>query len=323
MGGWRIEMATFLISNLNTMRNFNFEGIRFERLSNDIEDKDTIEAESEKKFREKHNVTFQAEADDDLHVRPIISNNGLIGVVDDICLLLSLPLSSYVYLYKYAINGITTPGRILHVSNAVGSLMVKFNKIEPFLNTAAKSLRQPDWAAKTRILHSIRFLRAAFCSEFDDVSFMLSWIALEILANAYASDQGFKTILNPNTFNRIVKPAISRALNDIHNVNLPEEQKKQITDKLPELNRPSIISKVRKLRDVYRWDFMTNQLIKDCYKFRNSFIHDGTDAGFDRRTFIKLSTRFKDSIQLALIDLLGCSEYVPDLQGLKIKIKGN
>ena len=151
-------MATFLISNLNTI-NFNFEGIKFERLSNDIEDKDDEKTKSEKQFRKQHNITFQAVADDDLHVKPIISNNGLIGVVDDICLLLSLPLSSYVYCYKYTINGIRTPGRVLHLADAVGSLMVKYNKIEPFLNTAAKLLRQPDWVAKTGILHSIRFFQ--------------------------------------------------------------------------------------------------------------------------------------------------------------------
>jgi len=312
-------MATFFISNLNT-GNFNFENIRFERLSNDIEDKDSIEAESEKQLRKKYNIMFQALADDDLHVKPIISNNGLIGVVNDICLLLSLPLSSYVYCYRHVIDGTTNPGQVLHVSDAVGALMVGHGKIEPFLNTAAKSLREPDWAAKTGIVDSISFLRGASCSEFDDVAFMLSWIALEILANAYASDQGFKTILPPNTFNKIVKSPINRALSK---ANLPKEQKDLIIKKLPELNRPSIRNKVRKLRDEYKWDFITNQLIKDCYKFRNYFMHDGTYAGFGQRTLIDLSIRFKDSIQLALIDLLGCSDYVPDLQGKKTKIKGN
>jgi len=309
-------MATFLISNLNTV-NFNFENIRFERLSNDIED------ESEKQFRKQHNITFQAVADDDLYIKPIISNNGLIGIIDDICLLLSLPLSSYVYWHKCTINGTIERRGLLHVSEAVGSLMVKYNKIEPFLNTAAKLLRKPDWAAKTRIAHSISFLRAACCSEFSDVAFMLSWIALEILANAYASDQGFKTILSKNTFNKIVKPPINRALSEIDKANFTEEQKKLIKDKLPELNRPSIISKVRKLRDAYEWDFMTNQLINDCYKFRNSFMHDGTHAGFDQRTLIILPTRFKNSIQLALIYLLGCSDYAPSLENKKIEIRGS
>jgi hypothetical protein len=262
-------MAKFLISNLN-WQNFNFENIRFERLSNDIKDTD----DSEKQLRKQHNITFQAVADDDLHVEPIISNNGLVGLVDDICLLLSLPLASYVYFFKHTINETLFIGRVLHVSNAVGSLMVKHNKIEPFLNTAAKSLRQPDWAAKTRILDSIRFLRAAFCSEFVDVAFMLM-------------------------------------------------QKELIINKLPELNRPSIRYKTYKLRDAYEWDFMTDGLIDDCYEFRNSFMHDGTHAGFDQRKLPDLSTRFKDSIQLALIDLLGCSSYVPDLQGFKRKIKGD
>lgn len=313
-------MATFLISNLNK-ENFNFENIRFERLSDDIEDKDGIEAKSEKQFRKKHKIMFQAVADDNLHVKPIISNNGLIGVVNDICLLLSLPLSSYVYCYKHTINETTSLGRILHVADAIGSLMVKQGKIEPFLNTAAKSIRQPDWAAKTRILHSISFLRAAFCSEFEDVAFMLSWIALEILANAYASEQGLKNILPPNTFNKMVKPPINQALSEIDKANFPEEQRELIISKLPELNRPSIRYKIYKLRDAYEWDFMAYGLIDNCYKFRNSFMHDGTHAGFDQRTLINLSIRFKDSIQLALIDLLGCSSYVPALENKKRDIK--
>lgn len=315
-------MATFLISNLNT-RNFNFENIRFERLSNNIEDKDGIEAKSEKQFREKHNIMFQAIADENLHVKPIISNNRLIGVVDDICLLLSLPLSSYVYWYECTIDGTLNIRGILPVANAVGALMVRYEEIEHFLNTAAKSLRRPDWAAKTRIANSISFLRAACCSEFGDVAFMLSWIALEILANAYASEQGFKTILPKNTFNRIVKPPINRALSEIDAANLTQEQKKLIKDKLPELNRPSIINKVCKLRDAYKWDFMTDQLINDCYKFRNSFMHDGTHAGFDQRTLITLPTRFMKSIQLALMYLLDCSDYVPGLENFKIEIRGS
>lgn len=302
-------MATFEICNLNTAKNFNFEGIRFEGLSDDIE------AISEKQLRKQHNITFKAVADDDLHVKPIISKNGLIGVVNDICLLLSLPLASYVYCYN--IEG------VLHVSNAEGALMVKSNKIEPFLNTAAKSLRKPDWAAKNRIAHSIRFLRAAFCSEFVDVAFMLSWIALEILANAYASEQGLKNILPTNTFNKLVNPAIKGALNGIDKEYLTEEQKELIEDKLSELNRPSIRKKVRKLRDKYKWNFMTNELFKDCNELRDDIIHSGTYAGFDDPTLRNLSSRFKDSIQLALMYLLDCSDYVPDLENKKIKIRGS
>ena len=309
-------MATFFICNLQT-NNFNFENVKFERLSNDIENN------PEKQFPKQHNITFKAVADEALDVKPIIRENGLIGVVDDICLLLSLPLSSYVYCYELTINGALEKRGVLRVADGVGALMVDQRKIEPFLNTAAKSLRKPDWAAKTRIVDSISFLRGASCSGFVDVAFMLSWIALEILANAYASDRRFKTILSKNTFNKKVKPPINRALDEIDKANLPEEQKKLIKDKLSELNHPSIIRKVRKLRDAYEWDFMTDQLIDDCYKCRNSFMHEGTYAVFNQRTLIDLRTRFKESIQLALLYLLGCSDYVFDLENKKIKIRGN
>ena len=201
--------------------------------------------------------------------------------------------------------------------------MVGHGKIEPFLDTAASTLRKPDWAEKTGFVPSVYFLRGANCSEFDDVAFMLSWIALEILTNAYASEQGISTILPKDEFNKIVKPAISRALSEIDKENLTEKQKALIKGKVSELNRPSIRYKVRKLRDAYGWDFITDRLFKDSNTLRNGIMHLGTYAGFNQHTLTDLSTRFRDSIQLALIDLLGCSNCVPDLQNLKIKIKGN
>ncbi len=315
-------MATFLICNLNT-QNFNFEGIRFERLNSDIEDKDGIEAKSEKQFRKQHNIMFQAVADDDLRVKPIISNNGLIGVVDDICLLLSLPLSSYVYCYKHTINETLYLGRILHIRDVRGSLMVRHSKIKSFLYTAVRTLRKPRWAEKIGFVPSVRYLRGAYCSEFDDDAFISCWIALEILANAHANELGISQILPKTEFNKIVKPAINQALGKIERASLPEKQKKLIEGKVSELNRPSIRNKVYKLKDTYKWDFITNKLFGECNKLRNYIMHSGNYAGFNEHKLNDLSNRFRDSIQLALIDLLGCSSYVPDLQGLKIKIKGN
>jgi len=307
-------MATFVISNLNT-KNFNFESIRFGRLTSDTK--------IEKQWREQRYATFKAVADDNLDVKPIISNNGLIGVVNDICLLLSIALSSYVYCSFHTINETTYLGGIRHVSNVRGRQMVRHSKIEHFLDTAARTLRQPDWAKKTGFVPSIYFLRGANCSEFDDDAFILSWIALEILANAYASEQGISPILPETEFKKIVKPAINRALSEIDNENLPEKQKVLIKSKVSELNRPSIRNKVCKLKDAYGWDFITDILFYKCNKLRNNIMHLGNYAKFNQHTLTDLSTRFRDSIQLALIDLLGCSDYVPDLQGLKTKIKSS
>lgn len=307
-------MATFVISNLNT-KNFIFEGIRFERLASDTE--------IEKQWREQRYATFKAVADDDLEVKPIIRNNGLIGVVNDICLLLSIALSSYVYCSFHVINETTYLGGIRHVSDVRGRQMVRHSKIEPFLDTAARTLRQPDWAKKTGFVPSIYFLQGANCSEFDDDAFILSWIALEILANAYASEQGISLILPETKFKKIVKPAINRALDEIDKENLPNKEKTLIKSKISELNRPSIRYKVRKLRDAYGWDFITDRLFNDSNTLRNDIMHLGTYTGFNEHELTNLSTRFRDSIQLALIDLLGCNKCVPDLQGLKIKIKGS
>ena len=309
----KIEMATFVISNLNGIENFNFENIRFEKLTSDTE--------LEKQWREQRYATFKAVADDNLDVKPIISNNGLIGVVDDICLLLSLALSSYVYCSLHTINETCYLGRVSHVSDVRGRRMVGHGKIEPFLNTAASTLRKPDWAEKTGFVPSTYFLRGANCSEFDDVAFMLSWIALEILANAHSNELGISYILPNTKFKKIVKPAINRALSEIDKENLTEKQKELIKDKVSELNRPSIRNKVRKLKDAYGCDFTTDKLFDDCNRLRNDIMHLGTYAGFNQHTLTDLSTRFRDSIQLALIYLLGCSHCVPDLQGLKMKMK--
>jgi hypothetical protein len=201
--------------------------------------------------------------------------------------------------------------------------MVGHGEIECFLDKAASTLRKPDWAEKTGFVPSIYFLRGANCSEFDDVAFMLSWIALEILTNAYASERGISTILPKDEFNKIVKPSISRALSEMDKENITEKQKVLIEGKVSELNRPSIRNNVYKLRDEYSWDFITNRLFEECNLLRNKIMHSGTYEGFNQYTLIDLSTRFRDSIQLALIDLLGCSNWVPDLQGLRKKIKGD
>lgn len=169
----------------------------------------------------------------------------------------------------------------------------------------------------------IHFLRAANCSEFDDDAFITCWIALEILANAQANKLGISEILPTTEFNKTVKPTICRALYEIDNRNFPDEQKIMIKDKIPELNRPSIRNKVYKLRDSYKWDFITDKLFDECNKLRNHIMHLGNYAGYNEHKLNDLSTRFMDSIQLALIDLLGCSNCVSDLQGLKIKIKGD
>jgi len=307
-------MATFVISNLNT-KNFNFESIRFGKLTSDTK--------IEKQWREQRHATFKAVADDNLDIKPIISNNGLIGVVNDICLLLSIALSSYVYCSLHTINKTPYLGGILHVRDVRGRQMVRHSKIESFLDTAARTLRKPHWAEKTGFVPSVHFLRGANCSEFNDDAFILCWIALEVLANAHANELGISQILPKTEFNKIVKSAINRALDEIDKENLPNKQKVLIKSKISELNRPSIRNKIYKLRNAYEWDFITDGLFKECNELRNHIMHLGNYSGFNEHTLTDLSTRFRDSIQLALIDLLGCSDYVPDLQGLKIKIRGS
>jgi len=307
-------MANFLISNLHT-KSFTFENIRFKKLPYDTE--------IGKPWPKERGATFQALADDDLDVRPIIYNHyGLIGAVEDVCLLLSLALSSHVYCSKYTINGIYHPRRVLHVS-ARGQKMVRDDKIQSFLYTAAESLRKlQELVETTGFVPSIYYLLAGDFSELDDVAFILTWIALEILANAYASEQGISPILPEDRFDKIVKPAISRALSEIDKKDLPEKQKALIKGKVSELNRPSIRNEVHKLRDEYGWDFITDELFDNCNRLRNHIMHLGTYAGFDQITLSNLLVRLRDAVQLALIDLLGCSDYVYDLEARKIQIKG-
>ncbi|MFC2004109.1 hypothetical protein ACFLUK_01010 [Chloroflexota bacterium] len=135
-------MATFVISNLDT-QNFTFENIEFKKLTY----ANLIEAQ----WRDDHGATFKAEADDNLesNVEPIVQNNGLIGVVDDLCLLLSLAQSTIIYCREYSINEATRLRNLIPVYKKVGTKLVKDNKMESYLSTAAQTLRKPKWAERS------------------------------------------------------------------------------------------------------------------------------------------------------------------------------
>jgi len=151
--------------------------------------------------------------------------------------------------------------------------------------------------------------------ELGEVEFMLTWIALEVLANAHAETRKISDILPPDKF-KVVKKEVKKVLSHLEGGEL-------IIQKIPELNRPSIREKVDKLKSEYKWDFITDKLFSEWNKLRNHIMHTGTYAGFSQNKLIDLSVQLRDSMQLMLIDLLSCSDYVNNLQGLKTRIRGS
>jgi len=306
--GGEVDMATFVISDLDTQE-FTFENIRFKKL--------TGNTPLEKRWREKFRATFIAEADDDLDVKPIIKEGSLVQVVFDICLLLSLARSRSINCPYYNIGGrngmdyqrFSSPrGRLS------GNKLIHDNNLESYLSTAVQNLRKPRYAEKTGFIPSVYYLLERYRHEPSDVGFMLVWIALEVLANNYASRHKISSILSRNKF-KMVKQSIVNTLSQIEITELPKEPRDLITQKVSaELNRLSIRSKICNLRDAYGWDFITDKLLSDCIKVRNHIMHLGTYGNFNREIMPHLYFRIGTSVQLALIYILGCSDYVHNLQ---------
>ena len=310
-------MATFVISNLDT-QNFAFKKIEFKKL--------TFANQIEAQWRDNHGATFKAEADDNLEdeVEPIVQNNGLIGVVDDTCLLLSLAQTRTIYCREYYIKGKGRLRNNLPVFRNTGTKLVDDKKIEPFLNSAVKKLREPGFAQNSGFFPAAYYLLIGGTDEIGVASFMLTWIALETLTNAYTEKEGTSTVLHSDTFKKIVKPPIIKVLNQLEKEeHLTPEQKELIINKLPELNRPSIRYKICKLRDAYGWDFITNRLLGEYIKLRDNLMHSGIYGGVELTRVQDLDAKLHQSMYLALIDLIGCSEYISYLDFIKKQIEGN
>lgn len=309
-------MATFIISDLDTQE-FTFENIRFKKL--------TGNTPLEKQWRERFRATFIAEADDDLDVKPIIKERSLVQVVFDICLLLSLARSRSINCPYYNIGGRNgmdyqrfSPPR----GELFDNKLVKDDKIESYLSTASETLRETGFVNKTGFVPSAYYFVERYHHKSGEVGFMLTWIALEILANTYAEKHKISNIIFRNKF-KVVKEAIAKTLKETESLELSKEQRDFIMQKVSELNRLSIRSKISKLRDNYRWDFIPDNLLSDCIKVRNYMMHLGNYGNFNRTTMPKLYSKLVTSVNLMLIDLLKCSEYVYNLSELKEHIKSN
>ena len=157
-------MATFVISNLDA-QDFTFEKIVFKKLVNDNQ----YISELRDQWKRDYNATFTAVADDNLVVAPIIKNQGLLGVVDDICLLLSLAQSRRIYCPEHTINQITDATRLFRGSKKISGKMVRNDQIEPYLSTAVRTLRQPEWIQKTGFDTAIYYFMGGYYPETGEV----------------------------------------------------------------------------------------------------------------------------------------------------------
>ncbi len=312
-------MATFVISNLDA-QDFTFENIVFKKLVND--NRYIIGLRDQ--WQRDYNATFTAVANDNLVVAPIIKNQGLLGVVDDICLLLSLAQSRMIFCPEYIMGETTTLMRYYRIGKPTAGKLVNDDQIEPFLNSAVQILREPRFAPRSGFIPAAYYLLIGDSDEIGEVSFMFPWIALEILANAHAEKEGISTILHSNIFKTIAKLPIIEALNQLEKEeHLTPEQKELIINKLPELNRPSIRYKIRKLKNAHEWDFITDGLLGEYIKLRDGIMHLGAHGNIQFTRMQDLSIKLRMSIYLALIDLIGGSNYISHLHHIKTQIKDN
>jgi hypothetical protein len=306
-------MATFVISDLDTTKNFTFENIKFEKMSGDTELK--------RQWRDRFRATFLAEAEDNLTVTPIIREGGLVQVIHDLCVLLSLARSRSIMCPNYIFNGIETQRTSSPKGCLFDNKLIQDDNIESYLHTASQKLRQHGWAEKTSFIPSVYYLLERYHHEHGDVSFILTWVALEVMANTYAEKTKMSSILTSSNFKKVEK-AVKKTLKDLNNQILPKEKRGLVIQKLPELNRSSTRTRIQGLRAQYGWDFITDSMLDECIKLRNYIMHSGNYGHLDRTTLGDLYFRMATTVQLALIDLLDGSGYVHNLQELKTRIKG-
>lgn len=307
-------MADFVIGNLDT-HEFTFEIFNFKKLASNNSHYISLK----KRWQDEYHATFTAVANDNSVVAPIINNQGLIGVIDDICLLLSLAQSRIIFCPEYIMGETTTLRRHYRIGKPTAGKWVNDDNIEPFLNSAVQILRQPRFAHRSGFIPAAYYLLIGDSDEIGETSFMFPWIALEILANAHAKKSN---ILHSNIFKNIAKPPIIETLNQLEEeAHLTPEQKELIINKLPELNRPSIRYEICKLRDAREWDFITDGLLGEYIKLRDGIMHLGTHGNIKSTRMQDLAIKLRMSIYLALIDLIGCSDYISHLQHIKKQIK--
>jgi len=306
-------MATFVISDLETQE-FTFEEIKFKKLIGSTS--------LERQWRDEYRATFLAEANDNLQLRPIIKEGGLVQVVHDICLLLSLARSRSISCPYYVTNETDTQRYSLPRGQLFEDKLVQDNRIESYLNTVSQTLRQPGWTEETGFIPSAYYLLERYHHKPGEVGFIFTWIALEVLANTHAQKDNISNIVTPKKF-EVVKKAVSKTISEIELQTLPNEKKTLVIQKLPELNRLSTRTRIKKLREKYGWDYITNSLLDKCIKLRNQIMHEASHENIDMTTKADLNSRIATAVQLSLIDLLGGSSYVHNLQELKTRIKGD
>ncbi len=292
-------MAVFWICNLEAS-NFVFEDVRFERLSNE----DFIK----RSWAPEYNISFKAIADDDLAIKPIVQSNGLLGVINDICMLLSLAQSKRIYCSLYEIEGTSTSRHVTPGMSFGWSPIpvIPENNIEVYLSTAATNLRKQGWAKKVGFIPSVYFLLESMNAQVLDFNFISAWIALEILANCHVAKSKILASSKFKTVRRLVHDALD---DEAKKGILSDKQKDLILQKVPELNRFSTRDSVMSLSEARGWDSVTDEWVGNLINIRNGILHSGTYKGFERQHVGQLYSQLAGTVQLMLIDLLGCSQF--------------
>ncbi len=314
-------MAKFDIYNLEAP-DFLFENIKFER----VDDYGNLWD----KLRLGQNMhTFTALADDNLSVRPMMivradGEDDMFQFMNDICVLLSLAQSRRIFWPKYERGGVLSESYVFpFYFRSYGDVRIGEGHTEPYLDAAVRTIRQTDWTDKTGFVPSIELLLDSFALGARDASFLLAWIALEVLANANARLNKSAAAIIPVKKNmKMVRRALLDALGSVNEDIITPSQSEKLVQKLQssDLNRAVVRDKITCLCDRYQWDFITDNLIGKWKELRDGVMHKGSHGGVDGGKVGDLCQRLQLAVQLALLDLLGCSQFTRNLVETKRRI---
>jgi len=300
-------MIRYYVYNLEIGKNFTVDTVSFERISTYIRNVRII------KNKHKDQLTFYAKEEASKPSRFFSGNSAT--SVNDMMILLSLAQSRNIFYAKAKDTktrnewGMPLGGK----RQPSGFTVIMEHEIESFLNTSLRQILEPSWLDKTGFNPAVFWwLESIYANRPLETKFVSSFVALEVLANAYCSEQGFLTSLPKDKFNELVKPVVTKALLQIDSEELPHGWIEPYLHKVPELNRLSISNKINKLADAYKWNFMEGDMIRDWVDLRNKYMHEGSTRSLETMNKAMIGTRYFqliNSVQIALIDLLGFHDF--------------
>lgn len=301
-------MIRYYVYNLEIGENIIADDVSFKRISNYKRNLQII------KDKHKDQLTFYAIEEASKPSKFVPSNPAT--SVNDMMILLSLAQSRNIFYAKAKDTktrnewGMPLGGK----RQPSGHIVIMEDEIENYLNTALNQIREPYWIEDTGLDKAIFWwLEAVYANRPLETKFISTFVALEILANSYCSQNDKSNALAPDKF-KLLKSNLLRTLQRMDDDTILPIEKELISNKISsELNRLSIKEKIRALRDAYYWDFIDDELIKDWVNIRNKYMHEGSIMALNKfkkkETLAERYLQLVYSVQIALLELTGFKNF--------------